>query len=240
MRTVITLIFVVFYLTIMLPVQLITFILCKLAPKAGDKFAHSVASFGFVILEKISGSHITVIGHDRIPTDTPVLYIGNHRSFYDVIYTFHRSVGNIGYLSKIEFKKIPVLSWWMSMLHCEFVDRNDVKQGLKTILKCIDNVKGGCSMMIFPEGTRNHDEGTLMEFHEGSFKVATKSGCPIVPVTIGHSAQVLEDHYPWIRRADVIIEYGDPIYPDKLDAEDLKHIGAYTREIILKTLEKNN
>lgn len=240
MKTVITLIFVVFYLLIVLPLQLVTWILIKLAPKTGNRLANAAASFGFKILEKITGAHVKVIGEDRIPKDVPVLYIGNHRSFYDVIFTFHRAPGNIGYLSKIEFKKIPVLSWWMSMLHCEFVDRNDIKQGLKTILKCIDNVKSGISMMIFPEGTRNHDEGTVMEFHEGSFKVALKSGCPIVPVTLCHTGAVLEDHYPWIRKADVTIEYGEPIYPEKLSDEERKHIGAYTRQIILDTLNKNN
>lgn len=240
MRTVLTLAFAVIYLIVMLPVQLINWILEKTVPSVGYPMARALAGFGFLVVEKISGSRITVIGHDRIPTDTPVLYIGNHRSFYDIIYTFNRSVGPMGFLSKIEVKKVPILSWWMTMLKCEFLDRKDIKQGLKTILKCIDNVKEGFSVMIFPEGTRNHEEGTLMDFHEGSFKVATKSGCPIVPVTITHTAQVLEDHFPWIKKSDVTIEYGDPIYPDRLDPEDRKHIGAYTRSIMLKTLQKNN
>ena len=239
MRTVITLTFTVLYLIVMLPMQLITFIMQKLSPQKGDKLARALAGFGFMIVEKISGSHITVIGRDRIPTDTPVLYIGNHRSFFDIIYMFNRSAGPMGFLSKIEVKKVPILNWWMMLLKCEFLDRKDIKQGLATILKCIENVKAGYSVMIFPEGTRNHEEGTLMEFHEGSFKVATKSGCPIVPVTFSHTGQVLEDHFPWIRKADVTIEFGDPIYPDRLDAEDKKHIGVYTRSIMLETLRKN-
>lgn len=239
MRTAIVLIFTVLYLLIMLPMQLITFITQRLVPPAGDRLARALAGFGFMVVEKLSGSRITVIGAERIPVGEPVLYIGNHRSFFDIIYMFNRSAGPMAFLSKIEVKKVPILNWWMMLLKCEFLDRKDIKQGLQTILRCIDNVKAGYSMMIFPEGTRNREEGTIMEFHEGSFKVATKTGCPIVPVVINHTGQVLEDHFPWIRKANVTIEFAEPIYPEKLDPEDKKHIGEYTRQKMLKILEKN-
>lgn len=86
------------------------------------------------------------------------------------------------------------------------LDRSNIKEGLKTILTGIEKVKGGISMWIFPEGTRNksEDPADLMEFHEGSLKIAEKSGCPVVPVAITGTDDVFERHMPWIRKSHVI------------------------------------
>ena len=77
-------------------------------------------------------------------------------------------------------------------LHCLFLDRQDIKAGMKTILTAIDKVKSGISICIFPEGTRNKGENELemLPFHEGSFKIATKAGCPIIPIAISNSAEI--------------------------------------------------
>jgi 1-acyl-sn-glycerol-3-phosphate acyltransferase len=74
-----------------------------------------------------------------------------------------------------------------------------------------------------------------MEFHEGSFKIASKTGCAIVPMAIYNSAAIFEDHLPKAKKATVILEYCKPIYMKDLEKEDQKHIGAYTRSIIEKT-----
>lgn len=93
---------------------------------------------------------------------------------------------------------------------------------------------------IFPEGTRNksEDPADLMEFHEGSLKIAEKSGCPVIPVAITGTDDVFERHIPWIRKSHVIIEYGEPIYLKGLPLDKKKFPGAYTREIISEMIKK--
>ena len=112
-----------------------------------------------------------------------MLYIGNHRSYFDILLTYVRCPDLTGYVAKAEMEKIPLLSNWMRYLHCLFLDRKDIKKGLKTILTGVKKMKSGISICIFPEGTRNRSESELdlLPFHEGSFKLATRSGCPIVP-----------------------------------------------------------
>ena len=129
----------------------------------------------------------------------------------------------------------------MRYLHCLFLDREDIKQGLKTILTAIDKMKSGISICIFPEGTRNKndDETELLPFHEGSFKIATKSGCPIVPIAMNNTAEIFEAHFPRVKPCHVVIEYCKPIYVKELSREDRKALGAYTQNIIRKTIEKN-
>lgn len=78
---------------------------------------------------------------------------------------------------------IPLLSQWMVQMNCLFLDRSNIKEGLKTILTGIEKVKGGISMWIFPEGTRNksEDPADLMEFREGSLKIAEKAAARLSP-----------------------------------------------------------
>ena len=79
----------------------------------------------------------------------------------------------------------------------------------------------------------------MLPFKEGSFKIAEKSGCPIIPMAITNSADVLEAHIPRVKKAHVIVEYGKPIYPNELDKEQKKKIGAYCQDVIAEMLEKN-
>ncbi len=106
------------------------------------------------------------------------------RSFFDVPLTYPRCPIRTGYIAKKEMEKVPLLSTWMKRyLHCLFLDRKDMKQGLKTILTAVEKVKSGISICIFPEGTRNknEDELDMLPFHEGSFKIATKAKLPDHP-----------------------------------------------------------
>ena len=134
---------------------------------------------------------------------------------------------------------MPLLNIWMKHLHCLFLDRDDVKQGLKTILEAIEKAKNGISITIYPDGTRSKDDDVVQPFKEGSFKVAQKAGVPIVPMTIVNSADIFERHIPFIRKTIVILEYGEPIYIDQLDKETQKTIGSYVHNIIETTYFKN-
>ena len=112
---------------------------------------------------------------------------------------------------------------------------------MKTILEGIEKIKSGISICIFPEGTRNRSESDLdlMEFHEGSFKLATRTNCPIVPIAMNNTCSIFEKQFPKIKKTHVVIEYCKPIIPSELSKEDKKFIGKYTRNVILETLKKN-
>ena len=126
----------------------------------------------------------------------------------------------------------------MKRLYCLFLNRDDVKEGLKTILTGIEQIKNGISMCIFPEGTRGTgiDESDMLPFKEGSLKMAEKTGCPIIPMALTGTADIFENHLPWIRSAHVTLQYGEPIYPKELPKEAQKRLGSYTQKVILEML----
>lgn len=106
--------------------------------------------------------------------------VGNHRSYFDVVMTYARCPRLTGYVAKVEMLRYPLLRDWMKNLYCLFLDRDDIKAGLKTILKGIEYIKNGISICIFPEGTRNHHD-ELLPFKEGSMKMAKRQAVPSFP-----------------------------------------------------------
>lgn len=239
-RLIFVALFVVLFLIIGIPVLGIEWLIGKVSKKTMDYSSLRLVQWAFKMIIKLAGIELTVIGEENI-SEGPVLYIGNHRSFFDVPITYPRCPIRTGYIAKKEMEKVPLLSTWMKRLHCLFLDRNDLKQGLKTILTAIEKVKSGISICIFPEGTRNknEDELDMLPFHEGSFKIAAKANCPIIPMAISGSADIWENHFPRVKKTHVILEYGKPIYIDQLEKEDKKHLGAYTQNIIHEMLVKN-
>lgn len=240
-RIILTAVFVIAFLVLSIPIFLIEWIIGKFNPALRDISSLRIVQCAFKVVIWLSGVKLTVIGEENVPADTAVLFIGNHRSYYDIVLTYARCRSLTGYVAKKEMLKIPLLSRWMKFLHCLFLDRSDIREGLKTILEAIEKIKSGISIMIFPEGTRNKNESEtdLLPFHEGSFKIATKTGCPIIPISINHSSAIFEDHLPFIKRTQVIIEYGKPIYPKELSREEQKFLGKHVQGIILETLKRN-
>lgn len=239
LRFIIVVIFVVLFLILSLPLMLIEWIIGKFNPEVKSRSSLAIVNWAFRCVVFLSGTKVIVLGEENVPKDTAVLYVGNHRSFYDIILTYNRVPRPTGYVAKKEMLKVPLLSIWMKYLHCLFLDRDNIKEGMKTILAAIEKAKAGISICIFPEGTRNKTADTFLPFHEGSFKIAEKSGVPIIPMTIVNSSAIFEDHFPKIKKATVIIEYGKPLYISELSKEDKKFIGAKVKDIIESTYFKN-
>lgn len=232
-------IFLVIYCIFSLPAFLVLWIIGKFNMPAKRKISLRMVQWAFRVILFLSGTKTTIIGYENIPKDEPVLFIGNHRSFFDVVITYTLMERNTGYIAKKEMLKVPVIRRWMKHLYCLFLDRENIKEGLKTILQAIDQVKNEqVSIVIFPEGTRNKGEG-VMEFKEGSFKIAEKTGCKIIPMVSCNNEQIFENHFPWIKKTKTILEFGKPIDLTELSKEERKAIGSYTHQIVLDMYENN-
>lgn len=242
MRTIITVLYIFLFLILGLPVLGIEWIISKFNKAHADMVQLRIVQWGLKCVAFISGVKLTVIGEENVPRDEPVLYIGNHRSFFDVVVTYARCPGLTGYIAKDGVNKVPIFRIWMKRLHCIFLKRDDMKEGLKVILKAIEYIKSGISICIFPEGTRNKDRDnptSLLPFKEGSFKIASKTGCKIVPMALIGTADILENHFPWIHSTDIKLIYGEPIDVSALDKDQQKHVGAYCQTVVEELIRSN-
>ena len=239
-RFILIVIIVVGFLILSIPILFVEWLIGKWNPRAKDLSSLRIVQFMFRLILGVAGKKVTVIGEEYVPKDQPVLYVGNHNSFFDILVTYSRCPNLTGYIAKDSMEKIPLLSTWMKRLHCLFLNRTDIKEGLKTILTGVEKIKSGISICIFPEGTRNKKNHLeLQPFKEGSMKIAEKTGCPIITMSLNNTAEIFEDHFPRIKPAHVILEYGKPIFPKDLPKEDRKFLGAYTQKIISQTVLKN-
>lgn len=231
-RLILISIYLILFLVLSIPVLLAEWLIGKFKPAWKDKSTKALVGFGFRCITAIAGVRLIVLGRENIPSDSAVLYVGNHRSYFDIVLTYSQFPGITGYVAKAEMRRWPLLSSWMKNVHCLFLDRKNIKEGMKTILAGVEEVKRGVSLCIFPEGTRNKVNDTFLPFHEGSFKIAEKGGVPVIPMTLVNTAGAFEDHLPKVRRATVIIDFGQPILINELDRETRKNLGDYVTKII--------
>lgn len=238
-RLVLVVIALLLFAIFSLPMYLVQYFVGKKNPDKQFQIGQAVTRGLFNVVLFFTGAKKKVVGLENVPKDEAVLYVANHRSYFDILLGYATVPTLTSFVSKKEFEKIPCLRTWMRYMKCLFLDREDIREGLKTILQGIEQMKAGYSVFIMPEGTRNHDKA-MIPFHEGSFKLAEKSGCAIIPIAIDNTDELFENHFPFIHAAHVSITYGKPIYMKDLDKEQKKKIGIYTQNIINQMMAEDN
>jgi 1-acyl-sn-glycerol-3-phosphate acyltransferase len=237
-RIILVVIFILIVFILSLIAWPIEYIIGRFNPRARDLSSLRLIQGVFRVILFLSGVNLTVKGRENILKGEAALYVGNHRGLFDTIVAYSLMPDLTGFIAKKEMGKVPFIRVWMKILHCLFLDRSNPRAGLTTILKGIEELQNGISIVIFPEGTRNKGDG-VMQFHGGSFKLADRSNCRIVPMAINNSDEVFENHLPFIKATRMIIEFCEPIDVAAMDKEQRKALSNMTHDIILETYERN-
>lgn len=238
MKTILIVSFLLLFFIISIPLFLVELIIGKFNTHWKEKSSQYIVVAALKTVLFLGGVKKTIIGIESIPKDEAVLYVANHRSIFDILIAYTSVPTLTGFVAKKEMSKLPFISVWMRNLNCLFLDRDNIREGFKTILEGIELIHRKYSIFISPEGTRNQEK-EMLPFKEGSLKMAEKTGCAIIPVSFSNTDTIFETHLPWVRKTHVIIEFGKPIYPKDLDKEKRKFLGAHVQNIIRETLEKN-
>ena len=114
----------------------------KKDPHARDLETIKVVRSVFKVLLKLAGVTVTVKGAENIPEDTAVLYVGNHRSYFDILAGYTTVPTLLGFVAKKEMEKIPLLRTWMVNVNCLFLDRKNIKVGsYENTVKALERIK---------------------------------------------------------------------------------------------------
>jgi 1-acyl-sn-glycerol-3-phosphate acyltransferase len=200
------------------------------------KVVNKTASLWSRAVVNLSGAKVTVEGLENLP-EGPVVFIGNHQGNFDIPILISFIDKPKAFIAKIETLKLPIVSFWMRQMKCVFMDRNDIRQSITAINQGVQYLKEGYSMVIFPEGTRSGST-EMGEFKAGSFKLATKSGVPIVPVAINGSYNIMGKKSLIVKPAEVSVEILKPIDTTKLSKEELKSLHDRVYEEIKTVINK--
>ena len=179
---------------------------------------------------KVAGMDIKLSGKENIDNEKSYLIIANHKSDLDslmLIWLFEKPFIFIG---KDELKKTPIVNIWFKEIGCLFMDRDNIRQSAKIILEASEVLKGGKSVVIFPEGKRIMED-RLGEFKNGSFKLAIKSGKNILPIALVNSYKAFEESKR-IKPTHVKINVGEEIEWKKLNYKNTSEICEHTTSVI--------
>lgn len=187
-------------------------------------------------LVALAGGEIEIVGQEHIPAGAAV-FISNHQGNFDVPIMLGY-VGEVrGLIAKAELSRIPLLRAWMRYLHCIFVDRTSPRAGAQSILDGAKELEHGHGLTIFAEGTRSRG-GAMHAFKGGAFRIASKAGAPIVPVTIDGSYRLMEANRGLrITPAKVRVTIHPPLATADLDREALRALPERTQAIIAAALQ---
>lgn len=199
-----------------LPLLPVFWLIRLCSPKFCDRLTYPLVRFFANGVGFLAGMKLKTEYEEELPKGEAFLFVANHRSFFDEFAAFEALDRPFAFVSKAEYRKIPSMNSWMKLLHCVFVDRGNLRDGLRSVEEIETGLKNGYSFWIHPEGTRSQKD-QMLPFHEGSFRPAFRTGTRIVPVTIVRTDDLFEKHEPKVRPARVTLHFGKPVATEGLD-----------------------
>ncbi|TQQ84756.1 1-acyl-sn-glycerol-3-phosphate acyltransferase [Peptacetobacter hominis] len=161
--------------------------------------------------------NLDIKGRENIP-DEPALFVANHSSMLDGFILMASIEKPFGCVIADEpvWRNIPIVRKWASLVKCVYMNRENNREGMKSIIKAAENIKNGQYMAIFPEGDLTwvkDNSAIISDFKAGALKIAYKAKCPIVPVAIKNSKDTYEGYQPYgkINSKDVCVEFLKPV-----------------------------
>ncbi len=204
--------------------------------KTGDK--EQVENYIYVAVKNwanfilnLVNARIKLEGKEHLP-QVPCLFVANHQGFFDIPIIISSLNRTVGFIAKKEITKIGLLTYWMRQINCVFMNRQNIRESIKSINEGIKVLKSGHSMVVFPEGTRSKGP-KIGEFKKGSLKLALKSKVPIVPIAIDGSYRLREGNkHSILKPADVKMTICEPIYIDNMSKEELSNLSNIIKQKI--------
>ncbi len=185
---------------------------------------------------KAANMDLKVIGRENLPTEGPVLYIANHKSIFDIVVLVSTIEDPCIFLAKKEVAKMQMINTWFAALGAIYIDRDDKRKALESIIHGVNELRSGQSIVAFPEGTRVSGD-KIKEFKGGCFKLATKTGVPIVPIAIHNTYKVFEEK-KGIQSATVTLNIGKPIEVKQLNKEDIKILPSMVETVVRDLMQE--
>ena len=174
-------------------------------PQDGDDpYVRTLVKLYAAPVFRLLGCRIHATGTEKLPADGRFLLVCNHLFDLDpgVPLTLFPDA-QLAFISKKENLQMPVIGPLMLKLQCQLIDRENDREALKTILRCISILKEDkANIAVFPEGRITKDGKLLHSFRPGVFKIAQKANVPIVVCTL-NGTQNIVSNIKKLRRTDI-------------------------------------
>jgi 1-acyl-sn-glycerol-3-phosphate acyltransferase len=160
----------------------------------------------------------------------PYVAVANHESIADIFLLSHLP-WEMKWLSKEAIFRIPLMGWMMRMAGDIAVRRGDGRSRAAALEACRDRLRKGVSVMIMPEGTRSASS-ELQPFHDGAFRLAVETGCPILPIAVAGTRAAIAKGSWVFGRATAVARVLPPVETTGLTLKDVPDLRERVRRMI--------
>jgi 1-acyl-sn-glycerol-3-phosphate acyltransferase len=175
------------------------------------------------------GVTVTVRGG---PPSGPAVYAANHASALDIPLLFAYLPVDFRVLHKRSLYVLPLIGWYLYFGGHIGVDRGKAFAARRSLTRAVERIRGGTSVLVFPEGTRNRDTTGVQRFKRGSFVLALEAGVPVVPVSLGGVKDLVPRGLLHIRPGRVLLTLHEPIATDGMPVDDAADLADRTRDVV--------
>ena len=174
------------------------------------KITHYLSKYfgGGILL--IAGVKVETEGLEKLNSSDNYIFISNHLSYFDIPILMKAIPNNVRFIYKDSLTKIPILGWGMYLGKYIPINRDNVREAMKSLKKAAERIQNGISVVIFPEGTRSMD-GSPGEFKRGMFVMADEAKVPLVPTTVIGSNSIMPRGKFEIKSGNVKVVFSSPI-----------------------------
>ena len=125
---------------------------------------------------------VTLLGEENLQKGRPYVVVVNHQSSLDIPLLYRLPL-QYRWVAKAELYRVPFVGWNLYLNRHIVIARGNAISARHMVGKCLNSLKNGVSVLIFPEGTRSKT-GRIGRFKEGAFMIAREVNAPILPVLI--------------------------------------------------------
>jgi 1-acyl-sn-glycerol-3-phosphate acyltransferase len=180
---------------------------------------------------------VVVDGREKINKNQAYVIIPNHQSMLDIVF-FNTLRHRLRWVSKIEIFKVPLVGVEMRMVKYIEVERGSKSSVIRMMEKCMESLREGISVVIFPEGTRSLT-GAIGKFKSGAFQLAVKTDKPLLPVLIDGTGDILPKRgFIFGSRRVVRLRVLDPIFPGNFKTGDPDELAASVQAQMVSAMEQ--
>lgn len=177
------------------------------------------------------------VGVEKIPTEGRTLIVCNHLGNADPVVLLHqvKTRQKVTFVSKRENSSMFVVGKLMHKILCQLINRENDREALKTILKCIDIIKEDkASIAVFPEGYVSDDK-LLHPFRSGVFKIALRTHVPIVVCTLQNTQHVFHNGLR-LRPTNVEFHVVGVVQPEEYQGMTAVQVGNMVHDMMAEDL----
>jgi 1-acyl-sn-glycerol-3-phosphate acyltransferase len=183
----------------------------------------------------LAGCRLVVGGLDRLPETGGAVLAANHSSYVDTVALLAVLPPNVRFVAKKELLSTPIVGTVIRKVGHLTVDRFDLARSVADAERVTATLRDGTPLLVFPEGTFLARPG-LLPFRLGAFKAAIDTGCPVVPVSIRGTRDVLPGD-SWLPRPGPIeVALGAPITAAGREWRDMVQLRDRVRAAIAQSL----